>query len=155
MANVNIHARQVTLLAMRDDRTAPVVGGRHRLRALVVHVSAKIQFISGDLRRSSSYTTLIMSASKSRPAELFTPDRALLNPRFETYRLQSLDPSAARGHRLPGEGATQSRVGYGKQQLGFKEVRSRISWDHLDTRGGRGVYVDTEWKVVGFELDVG
>lgn len=95
-----------------------------------------------------------MSASKSRPAELFTPDRALLNPRFETYRLQSLDPSAARGHRLPGEGATQSRVGYGKQQLGFKEVRSRISWDHLDARGGRGVYIDTEWNVVGFELDV-
>lgn len=92
--------------------------------------------------------------STSRPAELFTPDRKLLNPRFETYRLQSLDPSAARGHRLPGEGATQSRVGYGKQQLGFKEVRSRISWDHLDTRGNRGVYVDVEWNVVGFELDV-
>lgn len=92
-------------------------------------------------------------AARSRPAELFSTDKALLHPRFETYRLQALEPSAARGHRLPGSGATQSRVGY-DAKLGFKEVRARISHDHLDTRGGRGVYVDADWNVVGFELDV-
>lgn len=91
----------------------------------------------------------------SRPAELLAPNRALMFPRFETYRLQSLDPDEdVVVHALPGAGATQSRVGYNSQQLSFKEVRSRISWDHLDTLGNRGVYVDAEWNVVAFEVDV-
>lgn len=91
----------------------------------------------------------------SRPGELFQPDRSRLYPRFETYRLHSLDPdSDVRGFKLPGSGATQSRVGYGEQQLGFKEVRARIAWDHLDAAGARGAYVDKDWNVVGFELGV-
>jgi len=91
----------------------------------------------------------------SRQAELFAPARALLYPAFETYRLRSLDPDTdVAAFSLPGEGATQSRVGYNNQQLGFKEVRARIAFDHLETCGSRGVYVDAEWNVVGFELDV-
>lgn len=91
----------------------------------------------------------------SRPGELLASDRSLLLPNFETYKLHSLDPDTdVRGFALPGAGATQSRVGHSAQQLGFKEVRARIAHDHLDTSGGRGVYVDVDWNVVGFELNV-
>lgn len=92
---------------------------------------------------------------QSRPGELLAPDRARLFPRFETYRLKPLDPDTdVHAFPLPGQGATQSRVSYNSQQLGFREVRARIHWDHLDARDGRGVYVDTEWNVVAFELNV-
>jgi hypothetical protein len=90
-------------------------------------------------------------------SHLFPPDRALLYPQFETYRLASLDADDdLTSYRLPAAGATQSRVGYNHHHLSFKEVRDRIGWDHLSIgKGGRGVYVDAEWKVVGFQLDVG
>lgn len=92
---------------------------------------------------------------QSRPAELLSADRERLFPRFETYRLKPLDPDTdVQAFKLPRQGATQSRVSYNSQQLGFREVRARIAWDHLDAREGRGVYVDTEWNVVAFELDV-
>jgi hypothetical protein len=89
-------------------------------------------------------------------SNLLQPDRALLYPQFETYRLHSLDADDdISSYALPGGGATQSRVGYNHHHLSFKEVRDRIGWDHLAVgSGGRGMYVDTEWKVVGFQLDV-
>ncbi|CAK9783128.1 unnamed protein product [Cutaneotrichosporon oleaginosum] len=91
--------------------------------------------------------------SASRPAELLASDRARLFPRFETYRLRPLDPDTdVRAYTLP-RPATASRVSYNSQQLGFREVRARIAWDHLDALGSTGVYVDTEWNVVGFELN--
>ncbi|WWD17454.1 hypothetical protein CI109_101895 [Kwoniella shandongensis] len=87
-------------------------------------------------------------------SHLFPPDRSLLLPQFETYRLHSLDPDQdVTFHPLPGPGATQSRVGWGQQHLSFKEVRARIGWDHLAVgEGGRGVYVDKDWTVVGFVI---
>lgn len=87
---------------------------------------------------------------------LFPPNRCLLCPQFETYRLHSLDPDTdVSSISLPGAGATQSRVGYNQHHLSFKEVRGRISWDHLAVgEGGRGVYIDANWAVVGFVLGV-
>lgn len=86
---------------------------------------------------------------------LFPTERALLYPQFETYRLHSLDPDEdVVLYRLPGEGATQSRVGYNKHTLTYKEVKARIGWNHLCVQGRRGVYVDAEWNIVGFELAV-
>lgn len=87
---------------------------------------------------------------------LFPPKRTLLYPQFETYRLHSLDPSAdVISFPLPGSGATQSRLEYGQHNLSFKEVRGRIAWDHLALdEEGRGVYVDKEWNVTGFTLQV-
>ncbi|KAI9639568.1 uncharacterized protein MKK02DRAFT_39884 [Dioszegia hungarica] len=86
---------------------------------------------------------------------LFPPDRALLYPQFETYRLHSLSPTEdVQGHRLPGSGTTQSRLEHGQHTLSFKETRDRIGWDHLAVNEqGRGIYVDKEWNIVGFELD--
>lgn len=90
-----------------------------------------------------------------RAAELFPSDKALLLPRFETYRLRSLDPeNDVHAFNLPGEGATQGRAS-SQQQLSFREMRSRIGWNHLDTAHGWGVYIDAEWNVVGFQLEVG
>ena len=55
----------------------------------------------------------------------------------------------------PYQDQEQLRVGYNQHHLSFKEVRARISWDHLAiNEGGRGIYVDAEWAVVGFTLDV-
>lgn len=92
---------------------------------------------------------------QSRPAELLAADRTRLVPRFETYRLRPLDPDTdVHAFPLPGQGATQSRVSYNSQQLGFREVRARIAWNHLEAQGRRGVYVDKKWNVVCFELNV-
>lgn len=87
---------------------------------------------------------------------LFPPHKPFLYPQFETYRFHSIDPDTdVTAYTLPGSGATQSRVGYNTHHLGFKEVRARISWNHLATgRGGRGVYVDTDWNVIGVQLKV-
>ena len=87
---------------------------------------------------------------------LFTADRAKLYPQFETYRLHSLSPDDdVTGYRLPGSGATQSRLEHAHHSLSFKETRARIAWDHLSVDAhGRGVYVDKEWKVQGFVVDV-
>ncbi|ORY32515.1 hypothetical protein BCR39DRAFT_464431 [Naematelia encephala] len=85
---------------------------------------------------------------------LFPPSRSLLYPQFETYRLHSLDPDVhVTSYPLPGNGATQSRLGYNEHQLSFKETRARIAWDHLCVSGRRGVYVDTDWAVIGFTLN--
>ena len=89
-------------------------------------------------------------------SHLFQPDRSLLYPQFETYRLHSIDVDEdTSSHKLPGNGATQSRVGYNNHLLSFKEVRDRIGWNHLAVgSGGRGIYIDTDWKIVGFQLGV-
>lgn len=89
-------------------------------------------------------------------AHLFQPDRSLLYPQFETYRLHSLDVDEdTAGYKLPGNGATQSRVGYNQHHLSFKEVRGRIGWDHLSVgSGGRAMYIDADWKTIGVQLDV-
>ena len=90
-------------------------------------------------------------------SHLFPPIRSLLHPQFETYSLHPLDPDTdVLSYPLPGSGATQSRVGYNQHHLSFKEVRARIGWDHLAVGdGGRAMYVDADWGVVGFVLDVG
>ncbi|ORX36833.1 hypothetical protein BD324DRAFT_651314 [Kockovaella imperatae] len=86
---------------------------------------------------------------------LFPPDRSLLFPQFETYRLQPLDPDEdVISFPLPGQGATQSRVGYNTHLLSFSEVKSRIEWNHLAAgQGRRGMYVDADWNVIGFQLE--
>ncbi|WVQ67850.1 uncharacterized protein L199_006055 [Kwoniella botswanensis] len=84
---------------------------------------------------------------------LFPPDKSLLYPQFETYKLQSLDSdNDLLEYPLPEPGSTQSRVGYNTSSyLSFKEVRNRIGWDHLSVNAdGVGVYVDKDWGVVGF-----
>lgn len=78
-------------------------------------------FFEDDFLRSPQHQTM---------SSLFNPDRSLLNPKFEGYKL---DPLEQEGHvhtyPLPGDGATQSTV---SSRLGsFKEVQSRIAFNHI------------------------
>lgn len=109
------------------------------------------------IRRSNplAVSNVTSLSPASTMSHLFPPNRSLLYPQFETYRLHPLDPQEdVTAYALPGQGATQSRIGYNTHLLSFKETRARISWDHLSTQGKRGVYVDAEWNVIGFELNV-
>lgn len=123
--------------------------------------SAHIALDSWNITPTADGLPWVASRTKSAPEEttimaLFTADRAKLYPQFETYRLHSLSPEDdVSGYALPGSGATQSRLEYAQHSLSFKETRARIAWDHMSVdEYGRGVYVDKEWKVWGFVLDV-
>jgi hypothetical protein len=74
----------------------------------------------------------------------FVPERALLNPKFEGYKLDALSQSEhVSSHPLPDGGATQATVS-GHSQLSFKEVQHRIGFNHLFIgQGGDTVgYID-------------
>lgn len=81
------------------------------------------------------------------PSE-FVPNKALLNPKFEGYKLDPLDSdSCVFEYALPGEGATQSTVRSTAQlysQPTFQEVRNRIRHNHLSPArvGGQTGYID-------------
>jgi hypothetical protein len=79
----------------------------------------------------------------------FTPNRALLNPKFEGYKLEviSQEDSVMRfglQHR-PTQVANS-----GRSPLSFKEVQSRITHNHLAMANdsGRCLYVDSEHRVI-------
>jgi hypothetical protein len=87
----------------------------------------------------------------------FNPDRSLLNPKFEGYKLDPLEQAqCARSYPLLGEGATQSTV---SSQLGsqpsFKEVQSRISFNHLFAgfNSNEAAYVDKSGNVILVNFD--
>jgi hypothetical protein len=105
---------------------------------------------------SNRSLVLVSTYTHTKPMSyLFPSERALLYPQFETYRLHPLKAETnTASFPLPGSGATQSRVGYNAHHLSFKEVRARIGWDHLAVHGDVGIYIDKEWNVVGFRLDV-
>lgn len=63
----------------------------------------------------------------------FVPDRKLLNPKFEGYRLDPLDSdTCVSSFSLPDDGITQSTVSSSRlSQPSFKEVQSRIRHNHI------------------------
>jgi hypothetical protein len=84
------------------------------------------------------------------------PVRALLNPKFEGYRLDPV-PEADAVARFPlPRTATQATVS-GRALLSFEEVQSRVRHNHLAVGsggpGGRALYVDAEMGVVLVTLD--
>lgn len=80
------------------------------------------------------------------------PDRHLLNPKFEGYKLHSL-PEDVVSHHVLSYKPTQSSVS-GRAPLSFQEVQSRIRHNHLtvspDSR--EAVYIDSDFKVVSVSL---
>lgn len=77
------------------------------------------------------------------PSE-FVPDKALLNPKFEGYKLDPLESDVhVSSYSLPGDGATQSTIS-SKQHSSFKEVQNRIRHNHLypTSIGNQAGYVD-------------
>jgi len=80
------------------------------------------------------------------PSE-FVPDKTLLNPKFEGYRLDPLESDAhVSSYPLPGDGATQSTISSRQYdaQPSFKEVRNRIRHNHLYPAavGNQAGYID-------------
>ncbi|CCM03536.1 uncharacterized protein FIBRA_05670 [Fibroporia radiculosa] len=83
----------------------------------------------------------------------FKPDRALLNPKFDGYKLAPLSQEEAVSRfPLPFK-LSQTNVS-GRSYVTFQEVQSRISHNHLAlSPDGTAVYVDGDLRVVCVRLD--
>lgn len=85
------------------------------------------------------------------------PNGALLNPKFEGYKLDALEESEHVVHHGldPAHRPRQAAVS-GRSLLSFHEVQSRIRHNHfyVSPDGRRAVYVDGDMKVVSVEFGV-
>ena len=83
----------------------------------------------------------------------FRPDRDLLNPRFEGYKLSPIAQEQAVFHYSLQYKPSQLNVS-GRSLVSFQEVQSRISHNHLTLcqQDGSAVYVDGELRVVSVKL---
>jgi hypothetical protein len=85
---------------------------------------------------------------------MFTPTRALLNPKFEGYKLDTI-PQEDTVTRYPLEyKATQAAVS-GRSTFSFQEIQSRITHNHLAvwSEAGRAIYVDSNARVIAIDVD--
>lgn len=86
--------------------------------------------------------------------ETFAPNRSLLNPKFEGYKLDPVpQENIVIRHRLQYI-ATQATAST-KATLSFQDVQSRITHNHLaiSTEGTRALYIDAEYNVVAIHVD--
>ncbi|PCH40088.1 hypothetical protein WOLCODRAFT_116605 [Wolfiporia cocos MD-104 SS10] len=84
---------------------------------------------------------------------MFQLNRALLNPRFDGYKLSPLEQDhVVFRYALPYK-ASQTNVS-GRSHVSFQEVQSRISHNHLlvSAQGERAVFIDSELRVVSVIL---
>ena len=78
----------------------------------------------------------------------FEPDKALLNAKFEGYKLDAIDQDTVLSRFRLEHPLTQSSAA-GKSPLTFQEVQSRIRHNHLAVSpDGSAVYIDSELRVV-------
>ena len=93
----------------------------------------------------------------------FTPDRSLLDPKFEGYRLEPIpqeDVVTRYDLQFKLTQATVSPAASARSSLSMQEVQSRITHNHLavspapTTQGGRALYVDAELSVVVVDVDL-
>ena len=83
----------------------------------------------------------------------FTPDRLLLNPKFESYKLQPASASATSLYALPSPGL-HLRPLRDHARLSYAEVQGRVRHNHLSAgRAGEVVYINGELEVVAIQLD--
>ena len=86
---------------------------------------------------------------------LFSPNRSLLNPKFEGYKLDPISQEdAVVRHELPYK-ITQSTVSTSRSPISMQEVQSRITHNHLAMagQGNRALYVDAEFRVILIDID--
>lgn len=83
----------------------------------------------------------------------FTPNHALLNPKFEGYKLEVISQEDA-VMRFGLEYRPTQVANSGQSPLSFKEVQSRITHNHLAMAndGGRCLYIDSEHRVILVDL---
>lgn len=79
----------------------------------------------------------------------FTPNRALLNPKFEGYKLEVISQEDS-VMRFGLQYRPTQVANSGRSPLSFKEVQSRITHNHLAMANdsGRCLYVDSEHRVI-------
>lgn len=83
----------------------------------------------------------------------FTPNHALLNPKFEGYKLEVI-PQEDTVTRFGLEYRPTQMANSGRSPLSFKEVQSRITHNHLAIANdsGRCLYIDSEHRVILVDL---
>jgi hypothetical protein len=93
----------------------------------------------------------------------FTPNRSLLNTKFEGYRLEPIaqeDVVTRHDLQFKISQATVSTGRSARSPLSMQEVQSRITHNHLVVssaltgQGGRALYVDAELRVVVMDVDL-
>ncbi|OCH91845.1 hypothetical protein OBBRIDRAFT_491288 [Obba rivulosa] len=84
----------------------------------------------------------------------FQPNRALLNPKFEGYKLSPIEQDDAVSRYALEHKPSQTNVS-GRSHVTFQEVASRIRHNHLTvaSQGGRAVYVDGDLRVISVTLN--
>jgi hypothetical protein len=85
----------------------------------------------------------------------FQPNRQLLNPKFDGYKLSPVsEADAVASFQLPGSGISQSTVS-SQSHLFFPEVQSRIRHNHLAiAQDDKSVcYIDKDGQVILITLD--
>ncbi|OBZ69000.1 NudC domain-containing protein 1 [Grifola frondosa] len=81
----------------------------------------------------------------------FAPNRALLNPKFDGYKLAPLTHDQVASHYPLQYKISQTNVS-GRAPLSFKEVQSRVFHNHLAV-SHRVAYVDAELRVIAIDID--
>lgn len=84
----------------------------------------------------------------------FPCDRALLNPKFESYKLEiPSDVNVSTIYKLPGSGK-KLRTLPDHTRLSYAEVQARVRHNHLSSGlNGEVVYIDGELAVIAVTLD--
>ncbi|KAH9002569.1 hypothetical protein EDB86DRAFT_3063150 [Lactarius hatsudake] len=82
------------------------------------------------------------------------PDRSLLNPKFDGYKLDPISSEDAVSRYALQHKATQASVS-GRHHFSFQEAQSRIRHDHLSVSPGaeQAVYIDENLRVISIRLD--
>lgn len=85
----------------------------------------------------------------------FTPNRSLLNPKFEGYRLNPVSQEDVVTRNDLEFKLTQATMSTSRSPLSMQEVQSRITHNHLAiaTEGGRALYIDSEFRVIVVNID--
>ncbi|KAI9443206.1 hypothetical protein H4582DRAFT_1807893 [Lactarius indigo] len=82
------------------------------------------------------------------------PDRSLLNPKFDGYKLDPISSEDAVSRYTLRHNATQASVS-GRHHFSFQEAQSRIRHDHLSVSpdAEQAVYIDEDLRVISIRLD--
>jgi hypothetical protein len=86
--------------------------------------------------------------------DFFIPARALLNPKFEGYKLDPISQEDT-VTRYPLEYKPTQATVSGKSTFSFQEVQSRITHNHIAvwSENRRALYVDSESRVILIDVD--
>lgn len=85
---------------------------------------------------------------------MFAPTRALLNPKFEGYKLDLVSQEDIIARYPLKYKPTQATVS-GRSTFSFQEIQSRITHNHLAvwSEAGRAIYVDSDARVIAVDID--